>query len=134
MVCAQVMGHDVAIGMAASLGQFELNVYQPLIALNLLDSIRMLGDAMQSFRQHCVAGLAPNPAQLALNLQRARTLVTALTPQIGFDQATQIAHWAQEKNCSLLDAVLAMGFASAAQFDAWVDPRAMRALYEALVG
>jgi fumarate hydratase class II len=125
MVCAQVMGHDVAIGIAASLGQFELNVYKPLIALNVLDSIRLLGDAVHSFRQHCVAGLLPQHEQLALNLQRSLMLVTALSPHIGYDRAALIAKQAQQQGSSLRDAALALGFVSAAEFDAWVDPRAM---------
>jgi fumarate hydratase class II len=125
MVCAQVMGHDVAIGIAAMQGQLELNVYKPLIALNVLDSIRLLGDAMQSFRQHCVAGLEPKPAQLAHNLAQSLMLVTALSPHIGYDLAAQIAKEAQQQGSSLRQAALALGHVTAAQFDAWVDPRAM---------
>jgi fumarate hydratase class II len=83
MVCAQVMGHDVAIGIAAGQGQFELNVYKPLIALDVLDSIRLLGDAMHSFCQHCVAGLQANAEQLERHLQASLMLVTAHAPHIG---------------------------------------------------
>ena len=84
MVCAQVMGHDAAIGFAASQGQLELNVYKPLIALDVLDSLRLLGDAMGSFARHCVVGLRTDPARLAQQLQGSLMLVTALTPHLGY--------------------------------------------------
>jgi fumarate hydratase class II len=125
MVCTQVMGHDVAIGLAASQGQFELNAYKPLIALNVLDSIRLLGDAMASFTRHCVAGLQPNTLQLEKNLQSSLMLVTALGPHIGYDKAAQIAKHAQQTGGSLREAALALGLVSAAQFDAWVAPHTM---------
>ena len=125
MVCAQVMGHDVAIGIAAAQGQLELNVYKPLIALNVLDSIRLLGDAMQSFRQHCVAGLEPQPEQLAHNLERSLMLVTALSPHIGYARAAEIAKRAQQDNSSLRQAALQLGYVTARQFDEWANPRAM---------
>jgi fumarate hydratase class II len=119
------MGHDVAVGIAAAQGQLELNVYKPLIALNVLDSLRLLGDAMHSFDQHCVAGLEPHHAQLALNLERSLMLVTALSPHIGYEQAAQIAKHAQQQGSSLREAALALGSVTAEQFDAWVKPRAM---------
>ena len=125
MVCAQVMGHDVAIGLAASQGQFELNVYKPLIALNVLDSQRLLGDAMNSFRQHCVLGLRADAQRLEDYLQRSLMLVTALSPHIGYDKAAEIAKHAQKQACSLREAALHLGYVSATQFDAWVEPRAM---------
>lgn len=125
MVCAQVMGHDVAIGLAAAQGQLELNVYKPLIALNVLDSIRLLGDAMNSFRLHCVTGLKANPTQLAHDLAQSLMLVTALSPHIGYDHAAQLAKWAQEHGTTLREAALQQGGLTAAQFDAWADPRAM---------
>jgi fumarate hydratase class II len=125
MVCAQVMGHDVAIGIAASQGQLELNVYKPLIALNVLDSLRLLGDAMHSFCQHCVQGLQANAPHLAQQLSNSLMLVTALSPHIGYDRAAQIAKLAQQQGSSLREAALALGFVTPAQFDAWVNPRAM---------
>ncbi|PUE10865.1 class II fumarate hydratase [Limnohabitans sp. T6-5] len=125
MVCAQVMGHDVAIGIAASQGQLELNVYKPLIAMNVLDSIRLLGDAMHSFRLHCLAGLKANLPQLAHNLERSLMLVTALSPHIGYDRAAQIAKLAQQEGTTLREAALQLGAVTPAQFDEWVDPRAM---------
>ncbi|BCO28048.1 fumarate hydratase class II [Rhodoferax lithotrophicus] len=125
MVCAQVMGHDVAIGFAASQGQFELNVYKPLIALNTLDSLRLLADAMRSFSRHCVTGLRVNQARVDALLQSSLMLVTALTPHIGYDRAAQMAKHAQAHGCTLREAALACGVVTAAQFDAWVNPAQM---------
>jgi len=127
MVCAQVMGHDVAIGLAAAQGQFELNVYKPLIALNLLDSLRLLGDAMHSFALHCVQGLQADSQHLQRQLERSLMLVTALAPHIGYDSAAAIAKRARQQGCSLREAALQLGLLSAAQFDAWVQPQAMLA-------
>ena len=125
MVCAQVIGHDVAIGIAASQGQFELNVYKPLIALNTLDSLRLLSDAMHSFDRHCVAGLRVNSARVEQLLQDSLMLVTALAPHIGYDRAAQIAKCAHERGTTLREAALALGAVTAEQFDRWVDPRRM---------
>ncbi len=125
MVCAQVMGHDTAIGFAASQGQFELNVYKPLIILDTLDSLRLLTDAMRSFAQHCVAGISVNAARVQTLLQSSLMLVTALTPHIGYDRAAQIAKHAHAHGSTLREAALALGMVSAQQFDAWVDPRRM---------
>ena len=124
MVCAQVMGHDVAIGIAASSGQFELNVYKPLIAHDVLDSLRLLGDAMHSFATHCVAGIAVDEKRTQELLSRSLMLVTALTPHIGYDRASKIARQAHRQGLSLREAALAGGVA-AADFDDWVDPRKM---------
>jgi fumarate hydratase class II len=123
MVCAQVMGHDVAIGFAASQGHFELNAYKPLIALDTLDSLGLLADAMVSFARHCVAGIAVNKARVDAQVQGSLMLVTALAPHIGYDRAAQIAKHAQRNGTSLREAALALGAVSAEQFDAWVDPR-----------
>ena len=125
MVCAQVMGHDVAIGFAASQGQFELNVYKPLIALNTLDSLRLLADAMRSFSRHCVSGLVVNQARVDKLLQSSLMLVTALTPHIGYERAAQIAKQAQTRNSTLRESALASGAVTEAQFDAWVIPAQM---------
>lgn len=125
MVCAQVMGHDAAIGFAASQGQFELNVYKPLIALDTLDSLRLLADAMRSFTRHCVDGLAVNAARVQELLQSSLMLVTALTPHIGYDRAAQLAKHAQQHGLTLRQAALALGVVTAQQFDAWVDARQM---------
>src|ERR1035437_1978419 len=120
MVCAQVMGHDAAIGLAASQGHFELNVYKPLIVLDTLDSVRLLTDAMHSFAQHCVVGISVNAARVEELLQRSLMLVTALTPHIGYDRAAQIAKQAHDHGSTLRAAALALGAVSAEQFDTWV--------------
>ncbi len=125
MVCAQVMGHDAAIGFAASQGQFELNVYKPLIALNTLDSVRLLADAMRSFARHCVAGITVNTSRVEALLQGSLMLVTALAPHIGYDRAAQIAKHAHAQGCTLREAALALGALSPEQFDTWVDARRM---------
>jgi fumarate hydratase, class II len=125
MVCAQVMGHDAAIGFAASQGQFELNVYMPLIALDALDSLSLLADAMRSFTQHCVADIQVNTARVEQLLQGSLMLVTALAPHIGYDRAAQIAKHAHQHGTSLREAALALGFVTAPQFDEWVDARKM---------
>ncbi len=125
MVCAQVMGHDVAIGIAASQGQFELNAYKPLIALDVLDSLTLLRDAMHSFATHCVRGLHANVARAAELLAGSLMLVTALSPHIGYDRAARIAKRAHEEGTSLREAALASGGVSAADYDAWVRPADM---------
>ena len=129
MVCAQVMGHDVAIGFAASQGQFELNVYKPLIALNLLDSIVLLSDAMRSFDKHCVQGITVDRARMDHYLQTSLMLVTALTPHIGYERSAQIAKHAHAHGTTLREAALAIGSITGEQFDAWVNPGAMLASY-----
>lgn len=125
MVCAQVMGHDAAIGFAASQGQFELNTYKPLIALNTLDSIRLLADSMGSFNRHCLAGIEVNAERVEELLQRSLMLVTALVPHIGYDRAAQVAKHAQESGSTLREAALALDAVTAEQFDRWVNARDM---------
>ena len=125
MVCAQVMGHDVAIGIAASQGQFELNVYKPLIALDLLDSLRLLTDAMASFRSHCIEGIEVDAERARSMLAHSLMSVTALVPHIGYDRAAQIAKHAQAHGLGLKQAALDVAGISAAEFDAWVDVRRM---------
>ncbi|MCI4427909.1 MAG: class II fumarate hydratase [Burkholderiales bacterium] len=125
MVCAQVMGHDVAIGIGASQGHFELNVYKPLIAHNLLDSLRLLADSMASFAAHCVEGIEVDRERTEALLARSLMLVTALAPHIGYDRAAAIAKHAHKHGLSLREAAIAIGGLSAEQFDAWVDARRM---------
>ena len=125
MVCAQVMGHDVAIGIAASQGHFELNVYKPLIACDVLDSLRLLADAMESFAAHCVEGIEVDVERSRELLARSLMLVTALAPHIGYDRAARIAKHAHANGLALRDAALQIGGVSAAEFDAWVDARRM---------
>ena len=127
MVCAQVMGHDAAVGFAASQGHFELNAYKPLIAYNTLDSVRLLADAMDSFARHCVVGLRADEVHIAQGLERSLMLVTALTPHIGYDRAAAIAKHAHHTGTNLRDAAVAVGGITAEEFDAWVDARQMLA-------
>ncbi len=127
MVCAQVMGHDAAIGFAASQGQLELNVYKPLIVLDTLDSVRLLSDAMNSFTWHCVNGLKPNTQRLQSLVQGGLMLGTALAPHIGYAAAAQVAQRAELNGSSLREAALDMGAATPEQFDLWVDPQRMLA-------
>eukprot|EP01034_Spumella_vulgaris_P002073 gene2073-2701_t len=125
MVCIQVMGHDLAIALAASQGQFELNVYKPLIAANVLDSLRLLGDAMNSFRKHCVEGIEVDAPRMQALLDNSLMLVTALTPHIGYDRAAQIAKHAHATGISLRESALTTGGLTAEDFDRWVDARQM---------
>jgi fumarate hydratase class II len=125
MACCQVFGNDVAINFGGASGNFELNVYKPLIVHNFLQSLRLLADGMRSFEEHCVRGVEPNSARIAELLDRSLMLVTALTPHIGYDQAAQIAKHAHRKGSTLKEAALALGYVSAEDFDRWVQPRDM---------
>ncbi len=125
MVCAQVFGHDAAISFAASQGQFELNVYKPLIVMNVLDSSRLLSDAMRSFSQHCLAGITVNAQRVAALVQSSLMLVTALAPHIGYARAAKIAKHAHVNGLSLREAALALTEVSGEQFDLWVDATKM---------
>ena len=125
MVAAQVMGNDVAIGVGASSGHFELNVFKPLIAANVLASARLLGDACVSFERLCAAGIEPNRPVIARHLRDSLMLVTALCPHIGYGRAAEIAKKAHTEGTTLRAAALATGYVSAAQFDEWVDPAKM---------
>jgi len=125
MVCIQVMGHDAALGFAASQGHFELNVYKPLIVLNTLDSLRLLSDAMESFARHCVAGIVVNAQRVEQLVHSSLMLVTALTPHIGYDRAAKVAKHAHAQGSTLREAALALGAVTGEQFDAWVDAARM---------
>ena len=125
MACAQVMGNDVAISIGGASGNFQLNVYKPLLAHNALQSCRLLADGMASFAEHCVAGVQPNRARIAENLERSLMLVTALNPHIGYDKAAKIAKKAHAEGTTLKAAALSLGFVTEDQFDAWVRPKQM---------
>ena len=125
MVCAQVMGNDAAIGFACSQGNFELNVFKPVIAYNLLQSVRLLGDACASFEERCARGLEPNRAVIEKNLKNSLMLVTALNPVIGYDKAAKIAKTAFEKGQTLKETAVELGFLSAEEFEAAVKPAEM---------
>jgi len=125
MVCCQVLGNDVALGIGAASGNFELNVYKPLISHNFMQSLRLLTDAMTSFDEHCARGIEPDRERIAELLANSLMLVTALNPHIGYDAAARIARHAHTQGTSLRDAALALGLVSAEQFDEWVKPERM---------
>ncbi|MGB8224767.1 MAG: class II fumarate hydratase [Polyangiales bacterium] len=125
MVCTQVMGNDTTIGIAGSQGNFELNVYKPVMAYNLLQSIRLLGDACRSFNDHCAVGIEPNLATIDDKLHRSLMLVTALNPIIGYDNAAKVAKHAYKNNTTLRDAVIELGLLTGEQFDESVQPNEM---------
>jgi fumarate hydratase, class II len=125
MLAAQVMGNDVAINLGGMSGNFELNVYKPLVIHNFLFSVRLLGDGCDSFREHCVVGIEPNRERIRENLERSLMLVTALNPHIGYDKAAKIAKHAHAKGLTLRAAALELGLVTADEFDAWVKPEAM---------
>jgi len=125
MLCAQVLGNDVAINIGGASGNFELNVFKPLIIHNFLQSVRLLAEGAASFNEHCAAGIEPRRERIAELLQNSLMLVTALNPHIGYDKAAQIAKKAHSEGTTLKQAALALGYVSAEQFDAWVRPERM---------
>ena len=125
MLAAQVFGNDVAINFGGASGNFELNVFRPMVAYNFLQSVRLLADGMVSFNDHCAVGIEPNRERIAELLGRSLMLVTALNPHIGYDKAAFIAKKAHEEGSSLREAAVASGHVTAAQFDAWVVPQKM---------
>ena len=125
MLCAQVMGNDVAINIGGASGNFELNVFRPLVAHNFLQSVRLLADGMKSFNDHCAVGIEPNRERIQALVDRSLMLVTALNPHIGYDKAAQIAKKAHKEGTSLREAALASGHVTAEQFDQWVRPEQM---------
>jgi fumarate hydratase class II len=125
MLCCQVFGNDVAINIGGASGNFELNVFRPLIAHNVLQSIRLLRDGALSFNEHCAVGIEPNTARIEQLLNASLMLVTALNPHIGYDKAAQIAKHAHKEGITLREAALTLGFVTGEQFDAWVVARDM---------
>jgi len=125
MVCTQVMGNDVTISVAGASGNFELNVYRPVIAYNIIQSIRLLTDACDSFRVHCVDGIEANEERIRLNLYNSLMLVTALNPHIGYDKAAEVAKKAYEDNLSLREVIIDLGYMSGEEFDQLVQPEKM---------
>ncbi|MHB2154158.1 class II fumarate hydratase [Calditrichota bacterium GD2] len=124
-VVCQVYGNDVTISMAGSQGNFELNVFKPLMAYNILQSIRLLGDACRSFRERCISGIQPNRKKIDQNLKNSLMLVTALNRHIGYDKAAEIALKAWREDKTLKQAALELGYLSEKEFDAWVKPEEM---------
>jgi fumarate hydratase class II len=125
MVCAQVMGNDVAVGIGGSNGHFELNVFKPLIAANVLQSARLLGDACVSFTEKCADGIQPNHTIIQRHLENSLMLVTSLNPHIGYYKAAEIAKKAHKEGTTLKEAAIALGHVNAEDFDKWVDPADM---------
>ncbi|HJV26066.1 MAG TPA: class II fumarate hydratase [Aromatoleum sp.] len=125
MVCVQVFGNDAAVAFAGTQGNFQLNVYKPVMAHNVLESIALLADACDAFDAHCARGLMPNLPRIRANLEKNLMLVTALNRHIGYDRAAEIAKKAHREGLSLREAALASGYVAAEEFDLWVDPEAM---------
>ena len=125
MVAVQVFGNDHAVAFAGSQGNFQLNVYKPVILHNVLDSIQLLADAVRSFNDRCAAGIEPNEKRIREHLDNSLMLVTALNPHIGYEKAAQISLKAYRENLTLREAALELGFVTAEQFDEWVRPEDM---------
>ena len=125
MIAAQVIGNDVAVGIGGASGNFELNVFKPLIIHNVLQSVRLLADGMASFDHHCARGIEPDRERIGELVARSLMLVTALNPHIGYDKAAEIAKKAHREGTSLKAAALALGHVTEADFDAWVKPERM---------
>jgi fumarate hydratase, class II len=125
MVCAQVIGNDVAVTIGSASGNFELNVFKPLIIHNVLRSILLLADASDSFREHCAVGIEPDRQRIARHVHESLMLVTALAPHIGYDKAAEIAKHAHHKGMTLREAALALGYVTGEDFDRIVRPEAM---------
>src|SRR2546428_8609385 len=119
MVCCQVMGNDVAIAVAGSQGNFELNVFKPVLIRNFLHSVRILADVCRTFREFCVQGIKPNRERIADLVGRSLMLVTALSPKIGYDKAAEIAKRAHHEGTTLKDAALALGYLTEDEYDEW---------------
>jgi fumarate hydratase class II len=125
MLCCQVLGNDVAVNVGGASGHFELNVFRPMIAHNVLQSIRLLADGARSFEERCARGIQANRERIDRLLNESLMLVTALNPHIGYDKAAEIAKKAHKEGTTLREAALALGYVSAQQFDAWVRPQDM---------
>jgi fumarate hydratase, class II len=125
MLCCQVFGNDVAVNFGGASGNFELNVFRPMIAHNFLQSVRLLADGMASFNDRCAEGIQPNRERIGELVDRSLMLVTALNPHIGYDKSAQIAKKAHHEGTSLRDAALALGYVTAQEFDEWVRPADM---------
>lgn len=125
MVCAQVIGNDMAVTVGGASGHFELNVFKPVIASNVLQSARLLGDACRSFNYHCAIGIEPNRSAIQRHLENSLMLVTALNPHIGYEKAAAIAKKAHKEDKTLKEAAVESGYLTSEQFDAWVRPEEM---------
>ncbi|HPO30927.1 MAG TPA: class II fumarate hydratase, partial [Candidatus Hydrogenedentes bacterium] len=122
---AQVLGNDVTVNIAGASGNFELNVFKPVIIYNFLQSVRLLADACDSFREHCVVGIEPNLERIQLHLRNSLMLVTALNRRVGYDNAAKIAKAAHQNGTTLREEAVRLGLLTAEEFDAIVDPAKM---------
>jgi fumarate hydratase class II len=125
MVCAQVIGNDVAVSIGGMSGHFELNVFKPVIAANVLQSARLIGDACVSFNDNCAVGIEPNYKEIQKHLENSLMLVTALNPHIGYENAAKIAKKAHKENKTLREASIELGLLTSEQFTEWVKPEEM---------
>jgi fumarate hydratase class II len=125
MVCAQVMGNDVAVSIGGSMGHFELNVFKPVIAANVLQSARLIGDACVSFNEKCAIGIEPNREIIKQHMENSLMLVTALNTHIGYENAAKIAKTAHKENKTLRETAISLGLVTSEQFDQWVRPEKM---------
>ena len=125
MIAVQVIGNDAAIAFAGASGNFQLNVYNPVMIYNLLQSIRLLADGMRSFNENCAVGIETNDQVIETNLQNSLMLVTALNTHIGYDKAAKIAKTAYAEGTTLKDAAIKLSYLTADQFDEWVQPHSM---------
>lgn len=125
MLCCQVMGNDVAVNMGGGSGNFELNVYRPMVIHNVLQSVRLLADGIESFNAHCAVGIEPNRERISQLLNESLMLVTALNTHIGYDKAAEIAKKAHKEGLTLKASALSLGYLTEDEFDAWVRPEAM---------
>jgi fumarate hydratase class II len=125
MVCVQVMGNDLTIGLAGSQGNFELNVFKTVIIYNFLQSVTILSDACRTFTDYLIIGLRPNKEKIAHHVGQSLMLVTALSPKIGYDKAAEIAHKAFHENLTLKEACLSLGYLTEAEFDEFVQAHKM---------
>ena len=125
MLCCQVFGNDAAINFGGASGNFELNVFRPLIISNVLRSVNLLASGCRNFEQHCAAGITANKARIEALMRESLMLVTALNQHIGYDHAAQIAKHAHQKGITLKESALALGLVSDTDFDRWVRPEKM---------
>src|SRR5205814_4867164 len=125
MLCAQIFGNDVAVNIGGASGNFELNVFKPLIIHNFLQSARLLADGCRSFNDNCAVGIEPDRTRIDKLLKESLMLVTAVNPHIGYDKAAKIAKTAHKEGTTLKEAALKLGFVTAEQFDQWVKPEDM---------
>ena len=125
MLCAQVMGNDVAVNIGGASGNFELNVFRPMVIHNFLQSVRLLADGMRSFNEHCAVGIEPNRERISQLLNESLMLVTALNTHIGYDKAAEIAKKAHKEGLTLKASAMKLGYLTEAEFDAWVRPEDM---------